>query len=58
MILEILKELFDDSKIESVKDQQDYIILADYFKEEKTFKRKHLKKLKKKLKKQIEELTP
>ena len=51
MINEILNKWFGNSKIDE-KDQIDYIILCDYFNEEKTFKRKHLKQLKKQFKKE------
>ena len=53
MITEILNDWFDDSNI-SDKNRVNYIVLCDYYGEEKTFKNKHFKKLKKKFKKEIQ----
>ena len=52
----LLEELFDDSNIKD-ESRIDYLILCEYFKEEKTFKYKHFKKLKKKFKREINKLT-
>jgi hypothetical protein len=56
MITEILNEWFDESKIEE-KNRVNYIVLCDYYNEEKTFKCKHYKKLKKRFKKEIQKET-
>jgi len=59
MITKILNDLFDDSKIKE-ESRKDYIILCDYFdidKEQRSYKCKHLKKLKKKFKKEVEKAT-
>ena len=52
MIAQILDDWFSDSKIDE-KDRIKYIILCDYFNEIKTFKRKHFKKLKNRIKEEI-----
>ncbi len=55
MLTKLINDLFDDSKIKE-ESRKDYIILCDYFeipKNERTYKCKHLKKLKKKFKKEI-----
>ncbi len=59
MITKILNDLFDESKIKE-ESRKDYIILCDYFdipKDQRTYKCKHLKKLKKKFKKEVEKAT-
>ena len=56
MITQILNDWFDDSKIVD-EDRINYVVLCDYFNEDKTFKNKHLKKLKKRLKKEIAKET-
>ena len=53
MVQEILEEWFFDSKIDE-KNRVDYVVLCDYFNEEKTFKCKHFKKLKKRFKKEVQ----
>ena len=52
----LIEELFDNSKIKD-EDRMDYLVLAEYFEEEKTFKKKHLKSLKKKFEKEKKDLT-
>jgi len=59
MITELLNNIFDESKIKE-ESRVDYIILCDYFeipKDQRTFRCKHLKKLKKKFKKEIEKAS-
>ena len=53
MITELLNEWFDESKI-TEENRINYVVLCDYYKEEKTFKCKHYKKLVKKFKKEVE----
>ena len=52
MVQEILEEWFFDSKIDE-KNRLNYIVLCDFFNEEKTFKCKHFKNLKKRFKKEV-----
>ncbi len=55
MLTKLMNNLFDDSKIKE-ESRKDYIIFCDYFdipKDQRTYKCKHLKKLKKKFKKEI-----
>jgi len=56
MINEILNDWFDESNIKE-SNRVNYIVLCDYYKEVKTFKCKHFKKLRKRFKKDLKKET-
>lgn len=55
VIERILEDWFSDTNIKD-KDKINYLILCDYYNEEKTYKNKHFKKLKKRIKKEIDRI--
>ena len=56
MINEILNDWFDESNIKE-SNRVNYIVLCDYYKEVKTYKCKHFKKLRKRFKKDLKKET-
>ncbi len=55
MIKRILDNWFSDSNIKD-ENRVNYVVLSDYFKENKTFKCKHFKKLKKKFRSEVDKI--